>query len=154
LRAPDHGRVQPWRFRLVRGEARAAFAGLLERCARAREPDMPEAQLDKLRGRPLRVPLVIVLSARLKLHPKVPEAEQLLAAGAGAMNLLNAFHAQGYGGIWLTGASCYDPAVAAGLGLAAEERLLGFLYVGSISPTVPPAAPRMKREAAASDWQG
>jgi nitroreductase len=146
--------VQPWRFRLVRGEARAAFAALLERCARDREPDMPEAQLDKLRARPLRVPLVIVLSARLKVHPKVPEVEQLLAAGAGAMNLLNAFHAQGYGAIWLTGASCYDPAVASGLGLAAEERLLGFLYVGSVGPSVPPAAPRMKREAAASDWLG
>jgi nitroreductase len=154
LRAPDHGRVQPWRFRLVRGEARAAFAALLERCALAREPGLAEAQLEKLRRRPLRAPLVVVVSARLKAHPKVPESEQLLAAGAGAMNLLNAFHAQGFGAIWLTGASAYDPAVAAGLGLPPEERLLGFVYVGSIAATVPPAAPRMKREAAASDWQG
>jgi nitroreductase len=154
LRAPDHGRVQPWRFRLVRGAARQAFAALLERCTLAREPGLPEAQLEKLRGRVLRVPLVVVASARLKPHPKVPESEQLLAAGAGIMNLLNAFHAQGYGAIWLTGAACYDPAVAGGLGLAADERLLGFVYVGSIAPAVPPAAPRMKRENAASDWAG
>jgi nitroreductase len=154
LRAPDHGRVQPWRFRLVRGAARVAFGELLHRCALAREPGAPPAQFAKLRARPLQVPLVIIVSARLRAHPKVPEIEQLLAAGAGAMNLLNAFHAQGYGAIWLTGPGAYDPAVIAGLGLPADERLLGFVYVGSIGPTVPPSAPRMQRAAAASDWAG
>jgi nitroreductase len=154
LRAPDHGRVQPWRFRLVRGAARAAFGELLYRSALAREPAAPPAQFEKLRARPLQAPLVIIASARLKPHPKVPEVEQLLAAGAGVMNLLNGFSAQGFGAIWLTGPSAYDPAVIAGLGLPPEERLLGFVYVGTIAAQVPPSAPRMQRAAAASDWTG
>lgn len=154
LHAPDHGRLQPWRYRLVRGAARAALAELMVGCALAREPGLPPTQLEKIRSRPLQVPLVIILSARLRAHPKVPEQEQMLAAGAGAMNLLNAFHMQGFGAIWLTGANTYDPALAVALALPGDERLLGFLYVGSIGPSVPPSAPRMLRAAAASDWPG
>ena len=154
LRAPDHGRMQPWRFRLVRGEARARFAELLVAAARVREPGMPPAQLEKLRGRPLHVPLVIVASARLRNNPKVPEIEQLLAAGSGVMNLLNALHAHGFGAVWLTGPSVYDPAVAAGLGCGADERLLGFIYVGTIGAVVPTAPERPSSSLCTSDWSG
>jgi nitroreductase len=145
LRAPDHGRMQPGRFKLIRGAARARFAELLVSAARARDPAMPPAQLDKLRSRPQQVPLVIAVGARLRDNPKVPEIEQLLSVGASAMNLLNALHAQGFGAIWLTGPSVYDPAVAKGLGYADDERLLGFMYVGTIGAVVPMAPARPAR---------
>ncbi len=151
--APDHGRLQPWRFRLIRGAARTRFAELLVSAARARDPATPPAQLDKLGSRPLRVPLVIVASARLRDHPKVPAIEQLLSAGAGTMNLLNAFHAQGFGAVWLTGPSAYDPALAAALGLQPDEQLLGFLYVGSIGALVPTAPQRPAHAAFVSEFQ-
>ena len=73
LRAPDHGRLQPWHYRLIRGAARASFSELLVRRALARDPATPAAQLDKLRTRPLQAPLVIALSARVRPDPKVPE---------------------------------------------------------------------------------
>ncbi len=153
LRAPDHGRMQPWRFRLVRTRAaREAFSGVLGRFADA--AGLPPAQADKLRRRPLMVPLVIVVSARLKEHPKVPEVEQLFAAAAGTMNLLNAFHAQGYGAVWLTGPPSYDAGVATALGLGAGERLLGFVYVGTPGPNAPPAPTRPERTGFVSEWQG
>ena len=115
LRAPDHGRMQPWRFRLIRGAARSRFSEALVAAARVREPALAAAQLEKLRTRPLQVPLVIAASARLRDNPKVPHIEQLLSSGAAVMNLLNAFHAQGFGAVWLTGPSAYDPAIAAAL---------------------------------------
>ena len=165
LRAPDHGRMQPWRFRLVRSRAaREAFSELLGRFADA--ASLPPAQADKLRRRPLMVPLVIVVSAKLKEHPKVPEIEQLLSVGAATMNLLNAFHAQGFGAVWLTGPPSYDAGVAAALGLVEGngkgegegggkgERLLGFVYVGTPGPNVPPAPARPSREAFVGEWQG
>ena len=142
LRAPDHGRMQPWRFKLIRGAARERFAELLVAAARVRDPALPQRQLDKLRSRPLQVPLVIAVSARLRDNPKVPEVEQLLSAGAGIMNLLNALHAQGFGAIVLTGPSIYDPAVTAALGYGADERLLCFVYVGTIGSVVPTAPER------------
>jgi nitroreductase len=157
LRAPDHGRMQPWRFRLVRTRAaREAFSGVLGRFADG--AGLPPAQADKLRRRPLVAPLVIVVSAKLKEHPKVPEIEQLFAVAAGTMNLLNAFHAQGFGAVWLTGPASYDAGVAAALGLVVgtgpDERLLGFVYVGTPGPNVPPAPARPAREGFVGEWQG
>lgn len=151
LRAPDHGRLRPWRFRVVRSEAaRGALSALLARFAEAAQ--LPPAQAEKIRSRPLRVPLVVVASAQLKDHPKVPEVEQLLAAGAGVMNLLNALHAQGFGAVWLTGPPSYDASVAEGLGLAAGERLLGFVYAGTIAPDAPPPPARPDRAGFVLDW--
>ena len=147
LRAPDHGRMQPWRFRLIRGAARTRLSEVLVAAARVREPGMTGAQLDKLRTRPLQVPLVIAVSARVRDNPKVPRIEQLLSAGAAAMNLLNAFHTLGFGAVWLTGPSAYDPVVAANLGLGSDEQLIGFVYVGTIGAVVP-AAPERPAQAA------
>jgi len=154
LRAPDHGRMQPWRFHLIRGAARAPFADLLVAAARARDPATPQVQLDKLHSRPLHVPLVIACGARLRDNPKVPEIEQLLAAGAAVMNLLNAFHAQGFGAVWLTGPSAYDPRLTQALGGGADERLLGFLYVGTVGAVVPAAPARPARGEFVSEWTG
>jgi nitroreductase len=154
LRAPDHGRLQPWRFRLIRGAARERFGHLLVETTLAREPATPPAQLDKLRSRPLHAPLVIAVSALLRDHPKVPEVEQLLSTGAATMNLLNAFHAMGFGAVWLTGPAAYDPVVAQRLGLATGEQLVGFVYVGSVGAVVPTAPARPARQGFASEWQG
>jgi nitroreductase len=154
IRAPDHGRMQPWRFRLIRGAARARFAEVLVASARARDPQTPAAQLEKLRSRSQQVPLVIVVSARLRDNPKVPEIEQLLSTAASVMNLLNALHAQGFGAILLTGPSVYDPAVATALGCEAGERLLGFVYVGTVGVVTPTAPARPASAAFVSEWPG
>jgi len=154
LSAPDHGRLQPWRFRLVRGAARERFAEMLVASALARDPATPAAALEKMRSRPLQAPLVIVASAEVIAHPKVPEGEQLLSAAAGLMNVLNAFYLQGFGAIWLTGPNTYDPAVARALGMDEDEQLLGFVYVGSIKPGAPMGASRSPPIALVSDWRG
>lgn len=131
LRAPDHGQLRPWRFLTVEGEARVALGELFARAQQARDPQAPAALLDKARGMPLRAPLLIVAIASLKAHAKVPESEQLLAAGCAAHGVLLAAHAQGLGAIWRSGELSRDPLVAAGLGLAANERIVGFLYLGT-----------------------
>jgi nitroreductase len=153
LRAPDHGQCQPWRFRLIRGEARRELSELLVRAALARDPATPAQQLEKFRMTPLTAPLGIAVGAALKDHPKVPEIEQLLAVGAAVMNLLNVFHAQGYGAIWLTGPNSYDPAVARALGFGPGQRHLGFVYVGTRQGNIA-ARERPGRAGFVSDWQG
>ena len=142
MRAPDHGRMLPWRFKLIRGEAKARFADILVAAALAHDPATPPRQLEKIRSRPQHAPLVIAVSARLRENPKVPEVEQILAVGAAAMNLLNALHAQGFGAVMLTGASVYDPTVAKALGYGTDERLMAFVYVGTIGSVVPAAPER------------
>jgi nitroreductase len=154
LRAPDHGGLKPWRFVLIHGAARSRLSELFVRRLQQREPATPPGKLDKARNMPLTAPLVIAVGARVRQDHKVPEHEQLLAAGAGVMNLLNAFHAQGYGAIWLTGGNAYDPEVGAALGFDAQERCLGFVYVGSASPQESSAARRPDRAAFVREWGG
>ena len=153
LRAPDHGRVQPWRFRLIRGSARAKFADMLIEESLRRDSSVAPAQLEKLRRR-AEAPLIVVASAALKVDPKVPEVEQLLAAGAGIMNLLNAFHMLGFGAVWLTGASVYDEAVSSALGLGKLEKLLGLVYVGTPAVNTPQPLSRPKRADFVNEWVG
>ncbi|WP_407315783.1 nitroreductase family protein [Pseudomonas sp. nanlin1] len=131
LRAPDHGQLRPWRFLTVEGEARAQLGELLAEAVRRKSPDADQAAIDKALGMPLRAPLLVVVIARLQAHPKVPESEQLLAAGCAAHGILLAAYAQGVGAVWRTGELSYAPVVAQGLGLEAGEQIIGFLYLGT-----------------------
>lgn len=153
LRAPDHGGLRPWRFAIVRGEARQRLGDLFADALKGRDPTWTEPLLERERGRPLRSPVVIACGARIRPEHKIPEIEQLMAAGAGAMNLLNAAHALGYGAMWVTGPNAYDPMVAAALGFAAPDRLVGFVYVGT-PPADLAAAERPAATAHMAEWTG
>jgi len=137
LRAPDHGRLRPWRFVLIRGEARQRYAECAVAALRARDPAAEQPQIDKLYNRITGVPLIIALGVQLRPDHRIPEIEQMLSTGAAAMNLLNAVHAAGFGGVWVTGANAFDPAVAAALGFPPPHRLAGFLYVGTPKEDAP-----------------
>jgi nitroreductase len=154
LSAPDHGLLRPWRFVLITGEARARLAELFVRRMLERDPATPPAKLDKARRMPVSAPLVIAAGARILTQHKIPELEQLLASAAGVMNLLNVFHAQGYGAIWLTGANAYDPQIVQALGFAADERCLGFIYAGSIDPAYRALPRPSERDGAVRNWTG
>lgn len=139
LRAPDHGQLRPWRFIEIEGEGRVALGELFASALLAREPQAADAALDKARAMPLRAPLLWLVVARPQAHPKVPRDEQLQSAACAAHGILLAAHAQGVGAIWRTGEMALDPTVARGLGLGADELILGFLYLGT--PLGPLRAP-------------
>ena len=154
LSAPDHGALRPLRLVLIRGAARARLSELFVRRMLERDPATPSGKLDKARRMPLTAPLVIAVGARVQPGHKVPEIEQLLAAGIGVMNLLNALHAQGYGAIWLTGPNAYDAQIARSLQFAADERCLGFVYTGSIGIESSAGPRRVERSDTVRDWGG
>ncbi|MDV7212888.1 NAD(P)H nitroreductase [Azotobacter beijerinckii] len=131
LRAPDHAQLRPWRFLTVEGADRERLGELFASAIAAGQPEAREEVLQKARSAPLRAPLLVVVIASLKEHPRVPDVEQVLSAGCAAHALLLAAHAQGLGAMWRTGDPAYDPRVAAGLGLAGNERIVGFLYLGT-----------------------
>ena len=141
LRAPDHGRLRPWKFLLVRGEARNRFGTVLEEALRQREPAATERVLQAEREKPLRAPLIVIVAASIREDSKVPPIEQQLCAGAAAQNMLIAAHAQGFGGFWRTGAPAYDGYVKQALGLKAADGIVGFLYVGNVATPGPAKQP-------------
>lgn len=150
LRAPDHGQLRPWRFVLIRGDARLALGKVFTQAARLRDP-LDDGE--RFRGKAMAAPLLIALCARVQAPHKVPESEQVLAVGAAAMNMLNALHLLGYGGFWATGLNSYDRHVQQALGLQDADRLLGFLYVGT--PKEATSAPaRHAPDAFVREWTG
>ena len=153
LRAPDHGKLRPWRFVLIRGAARESWAETIVAALKARDPEAPEAVIEKQRNRVLNAPLIIALGARMRLGHKIPELEQILSVGAAAMNMLNAVHALGYGGVWLTGANAFDPRVVEALGLERTDKLAGFLFVGT-ARSAPLATRRPNLAEHVTEWTG
>jgi len=132
FRAADHGVLRPWRFLLVRNEARERLGELFVAASRRATPDLDAEQEQKLRSKPLRAPLMIIVVSSPVKHPKVPEFEQDLSAAAAAQSMLVAAYAQGVGAMWRTGSRAYNRDVMSGLGLDAHEKIIGFLYLGAV----------------------
>ncbi len=129
MSAPDHGGLTPFRFLLIQGDARQELSRVFEDAARQRGAD--EAAIQKQKDKPLRSPLIIPVIARITDAPGIPEIEQILSAGCAAQHIQLACGALGYGSIWLTGENSYDLRVYEALGLDMNERIIGFIYVGT-----------------------
>jgi nitroreductase len=152
--APDHGRLRPWRFIVIRGDARRRLGEVFAEALVKRQPDAPAEALEQERGRLLRAPVVIAVVARVDPeHPKIPEIEQILSTGAAIENILLAAHAQGLGAKWLTGANAYDDHVKAALGLAGNDRLASFVHLGTVDGK-PPQVPHADARDLTLEWQG
>jgi nitroreductase len=149
MSAPDHGNLQPFRFLIIDGDARLELSAVFEEAATARGLDA--AGIAKQKNKPLRAPLIIVVIATLSANPKIPEIEQLLSAGCAAQHIQLACHQAGFGSIWLTGDNAYDLSVHAALGLDLNERIIGFVYVGTPPPNAPPR-PRMDATSITTHW--
>jgi nitroreductase len=132
-RVPDHGKLAPWRFIIFRGEARAAFGAELARIHAAAQPGATAEQTEFEANRLTRAPLVVAVISRVTPGIKIPEWEQVLSAGAVCQNMLVAATALGFGAQWLTEWYAFDPQVNTLLGLKENEKVAGFIYLGSES---------------------
>ncbi len=132
LRAADHAQLRPWRFLLICGDARKRLGELFVETALAANPELTPEERGRLRAKPLRAPMIIVVIAHHVAHPTVPGFEQDLSAGAAAQNMLNAAHALGLGAMWRTGWMVRDPHFKDGLGIAGNEKIIGFVYLGTV----------------------
>jgi nitroreductase len=137
LRGPDHGGLVPFRFAVVRGNARIQFADLLERAGIAAGKTTSATALD--RERAMRAPVTVAVIARIDLgHPLAPEHEQWIAVGGALSNFLIAAHALGFGAKMLSGAKVRWPAVVAAF-CEPGETLVGWIGLGT---ALRPAAPK------------
>jgi len=135
-RVPDHGKLAPWRFIVFEGHARLAAGDAIAKAYAAKYPQAKPEHVEAERNRLTRAPLVVAVVSRAAPHVKIPEWEQVLSAGAAAMNLVLAAHALGYGASWITEWYAYDRGVLDSFGLAPNERIAGFVHIGR--PPGPP----------------
>ncbi len=148
--APDHGLMRPWRFFVVRGEARSRLGEVMAEALQSREPEATAELLERERQKPLRAPLLVIVAARPRERRGVPQIEQVLAAAAAAENVMLAAHALGVGAYWRTGDPAYDPRVKAALGLDPSDSIIGFLYLGT--PGAQQPTRRARPESEAFEW--
>lgn len=131
-RVPDHKKLVPWRFIVFEGEARADFGRVLLKALQAEERAAPSAaRLETERTRLMRAPTVVAVISRVTPNPAAPEWEQVLSCGAACFNLCLAANALGYGTSWITEWYSYSRTVQAALGLERNERIAGFIYIGT-----------------------
>jgi nitroreductase len=152
-RVPDHGRLQPWRFLLFRGEAREQAGRLIADLAERREGPLPEPKRRQELTRFSRAPLVVGVISSPKPSPKIPEREMLLSGGAAAMTLVIAANAMGYGTNWITNWYSDLDEGRRILGLAPHERVVGFVHIGTYRGT-PIERPRPDLSDIVSDYGG
>jgi nitroreductase len=131
-RVPDHKKLAPWRFIVLEGEARAELGEVVASACVAAEKQPPsEVRLATERKRLLRAPVVVAVVSRVVAHPGAPEWEQILSAGAACFNMCLAANALGFGTSWITEWFAYDPHVRSALRLGENERIAGFIYIGT-----------------------
>ena len=137
-RVPDHKKLAPWRFIVFEGAARARFGDALAAACQAEDKEPPSAmRLETERGRFMQAPLVVGVVSRVVPVTGAPEWEQVLSAGAACFNLCLAANAHGFASNWLTGWYSYSPSIRAHLALADNERIGGFIYIGTAKELPP-----------------
>lgn len=128
--APNHHKARPWRFFVMTGEARARLGDVMAASQRERLPDLPPEGFAKTRALPLRAPLVIAVGVDKPADARTLEIENICAAAAACQNILLAAHALGLGATWRTGEWAEDKMVKEFFGLAPDQHLISFLYIG------------------------
>ncbi|MES1200688.1 MAG: nitroreductase [Pseudomonadota bacterium] len=144
-RVPDHGKLGPWRFVIIAGEARERAGQKLADLI-VNDDGVDEVRVEFARKHFTRAPACVMVVSTAAPHAKIPEWEQLLSSGAVCMNMLQAAHAMGFAACWLTEWPAYDERARAALGLAPHERVAGFIYFGSAAK---PATERFRADIAA-----
>lgn len=139
-RTPDHGKLEPWRFVVLRGGALARLGKLARE--RARALGLNDEQTDKGAAQFETGHLAVAVIEVQKPSEKIPAIEQTYSAGAACLALLNAALASGWGANWLSGWPSHDRTFAQqSLGLSDNERIAGFIHIAT-EKTAPPERPR------------
>lgn len=128
--APDHGRIRPWRFVVVSGEARDRFADALEDGGLAGDPDLPEGRRQKLRSKAFVAPTLVAVVAAPRPH-KVERWEQVVSASCTGYAMVLAAHAMGLGAMWKSVPFRTGPLLRQVLAMGDDDELLGWVLVGT-----------------------
>jgi nitroreductase len=150
LRAPNHGRLRPWRMASISEAQRPALAKLFEQFARDNGKSAEDVAIE--RERAFNGPVLLAWVARIDTGvAKVPPHEQWICVGGALSNFMNALHFMGYGAKILSGRKCQHPALVRAF-CDSGEQLVAFVCIGTPTREL---EPREKDDAQGllSPWQ-
>jgi len=131
MRVPDHGRLTPWRFIVIRSDARDTIGDVIVNSFKRNNPDAIQEQIEIEQERLTRAPIVIAVVSRVHREHKIPVWEQILSSGAACQTMLIAAQSTGYAAQWLTEWYAYDSDVKKAIGAEADDEIAGFVYLGN-----------------------
>ncbi len=132
-RVPDHGKLNPWRFLVIKGKKRQKLGEIISKIKAKEFPDLHQEILSFEKNRFLRAPVIIGIISAMQEHPKIPKWEQILSAGAVCQNLLIGCNALGLAAQWLTEWYAYNEEFLEQIGIKPNEKIAGFIYIGTAS---------------------
>lgn len=148
--APNHGKTEPWFFKVYSGDARAplgeARAELYKKLTPVDKYD--EKKYEKIKKRPTEAQYYIALCLKAGTNPKIPLLEEQAALAAAVQNMHLTATALGLAAYWSSGAYALRPETAKLLGLGENESCMGFFMVAR--PKVKDSWPKGYRKA---DWE-
>ena len=152
LRVPDHGRCSPWKIQILNKEAQEKLGKFYIECFKTDNAEITDTQKEFWLRRPQLAPVLFIVSFYPNYKKnKIPLIEQKLSCGALCQNILNASHAFGFGGQWITEWPAYNNNVKLFLGHNKEAEIVGFIYIGS-AKTKPTERPRAEPPDIAKEW--
>ena len=136
--APSHGNLQPWKFVVFSGEGRQKLAQFQAELYKQEAGEgFRQATYDTLLANPLKAAYVIALCLKRDPNKKFPEVEEISAVACAVQNMYLTVTAYGLGGYWTTGGVTYKESAKEFFGLGADDRLMGFFYIGAIAVPSP-----------------
>lgn len=135
LRAPDHGKMEPWRLVVIEGKAKKNLAEKLATSFELEKHTLTAKQQEKLHQIITKtivdVPVIIYVINSIEKQSHIPENEQRLSAGAVCMNILWAVNAYGYAANWISGWLAYGEQSKKTIGIKENEEVAGVIFIGS-----------------------
>ena len=153
-RAPDHGRLVPFRFLEVAETARTRLADMLAAASLEDKPDLAAAEVERAREKAFQGPMILAVIARIDdAHPKIPASDQWLTVGCALENLLLALQSFGFAAAVRSGQFMKTRAMREGFGLEGKEQLVSLVAIGRPGEW-PPAKPKPALEQVFARWDG
>lgn len=149
--APNHGQTEPWQFTVFSGEGLKKFAAIQsELYQKTSGEQFLRSQFEKLQTTPLLASHIIAIGMKRTTTKRIPEIEDVEAVACAVQNIYLSVSAYGLGGYWTTGGITYLEEAKAFFGLEAQDKLLGFFYIGHVA--VPSAAAKRKPLSEKVNW--
>jgi nitroreductase len=132
--APNHGKQEPWHFTIFTGAGLKKLAAFQSELYKETAGDnFKEVTFKKLQENPLKASHIIALGMKRTQNKNIPEIEDIAAVSCAVQNIYLSVTAYGLGGYWTTGGITYNEKAKDFFGLGAEDKLLGFFYIGYIA---------------------
>lgn len=133
--APTHRRTEPWRFKVIHGEAKTRFADFLSEIYKEKTKDYSERKYKKYKDNPVKAACVIAICMQRDPKESIPEWEEIASTAMAVQNMWLTAHDMKIGAYW--GSPGVIKYMDDFFSLNEGERCLGFFYLGKYDGQLP-----------------